>query len=572
METQIHHQEAIKKALIIDDDIRFRRLIKRYFTKISPKAIVEEYDPQQGRPSEGFDWAQYDLLILDHGLGLAETGLDWLKICRSNTGDFPATIYLTGQGNGGLLREAMKSGAHNYLRKEGLTTTLLSDAVQQALIYQQEEFKKVDTLTLSTTIFNKVRFYRKLETLTGNGMLLMIELDLYNEIHERYGMLVADGLSSFIAKNISSCLAKNDLIGIVTRIGDATTACLISYDEQDSGGEEIINSICNMFSGLQYTDQDDIIEFTISIGAVPVSSQSDKVKTIFKKADATCRLARQRSGNSYVIYSGKELLKPTSDMKDFSLLLNAIEEDRIQPYYQQLVYIKEGETIRDAEFYQIRVKLLDAEGQEFGPDNYIAILKDSGKLGKLDRWVIRYVIGQIVKLKKTMSKEVCFFIALSENSLFNDSLITWITELFKYINQPDIGSTCVFDIRTEHFITHSKQIQDLISYLRDNFQISFSLNNVPGAAILDQCLRDTKFEYIKYCPALFCSSTNNLYNTSEISRIIRSAREHNALTIAEKIETSEQFSIATETGTDYVSGYLVQPPMQDILGTEKVVI
>jgi len=565
-------QETIRKALIIDDDIRFRRLIKRYFTKISPTAIIEEYDPQQGRPTEGFDWGQYDLLILDHCIGLAETGMDWLKICKNNSNKFPATIYLTGQGNGGLLREAMKSGAHNYLRKEGLTTTLLNDAVQQALIHRQEEFKKVDTLTLSTAIFNKVRFYKKLETLAGNGMLLMVEVDKYKEIYEQYGMLVSDGLSSFIAKKISLCLTKNDLIGVVTRIGDATTACLISYDELNSDGEVVIKSICDILSGIKYTDQDDTIEFTISIGAVPLSGQTDKVNTIFKKADATCRLARQISGNSYIIYSGKELLKPASDKKDFSLLVNAIEEDRVRPYYQQLVYIKDVESDRDAEYYQIRVKLLDAQGQEFAPDNYIPILKDSGKLGKLDRWVIRHVAGKIVKLKKIMSKKVGFFIALSEDSLLNDNLTTWISELFKYIDQPDLGSTCIFDIRTEHFITHSKQIKKIINNLRDTFQISFSLINVPSASILAQCLHDIKFEYIKYSPTLFSSSSSSLYNTSEISRIIRCARENGVLTIAEKIETSEQFSIATDAGTDYVSGYLVQSPLLDILGTERVVI
>jgi len=266
------------------------------------------------------------------------------------------------------------------------------------------------------------------------------------------------------------------------------------------------------------------------------------------------------------------LLKPTSDIKIFTLLSNAIEEDRIQPYFQQLVYVKESESYRGAEFYQLRVKLLDAQGQVFGPEKYISVLKESGKLGKLDRWIIRYVVGQLANLKKTMSKQVSFFIALSEESLINNNLITWITELFKYINQPDIASKCIFDIRTDHFITHSKQIQKVMNYLRDTFQFSFSLNNVPSATVLNQCLRDTKFEYIKYSPALFTSNNNNLYTTGELSRIIHSAGKNKALTIAEKIETSDQFSIATNAGTDYVSGYFVQPPLQDILGTERVVI
>lgn len=48
------------------------------------------------------------------------------------------------------------------------------------------------------------------------------------------------------------------------------------------------------------------------------------------------------------------------------------------------------------------------------------------------------------------------------------------------------------------------------------------------------------------------------------------AKEHNALTVAGKIESGDYLGMSASAGVDYVLGYFVQPPMENIVAAEIV--
>ena len=85
----------LNKILIIDDSAAIKDFIKYCISRNWPNVEVELYDPVEGLPAEDFDWAQYDLLILDYQLGLPdEDGLDWLKILSHYSNIPPIFVVL----------------------------------------------------------------------------------------------------------------------------------------------------------------------------------------------------------------------------------------------------------------------------------------------------------------------------------------------------------------------------------------------------------------------------------------------------------------------------------------------
>ncbi len=57
-----------------------------------------------------------------------------------------------------------------------------------------------------------------------------------------------------------------------------------------------------------------------------------------------------------------------------------------------------------------------------------------------------------------------------------------------------------------------------------------------------------------------------------IQNIASLAKENGAISVASKIDSGEYMMIATSSGVDYVLGLFVQPPMENILSSEAVVV
>lgn len=121
------------RILIVDDDADFRELAKVLIKRSYPRAEVLGYDPQaRGLPAVDFPWADYDLVLLDHELSSAETGLDWLRR-YSDLAGFPAVIFATGVGDENLAARAMKFGADEYLSKRDVSTARLGQLISSVL-------------------------------------------------------------------------------------------------------------------------------------------------------------------------------------------------------------------------------------------------------------------------------------------------------------------------------------------------------------------------------------------------------------------------------------------------------
>ncbi len=136
-----------QRFLILDDDGDYRKLLVIFLRGVFPGAEIEEHDLlQSGTPGEDFDWSSYDVLILDYNLGRGNvTGLDILQSNR-DTFDFPATIMLTGAGDEDIAVRAMKSGVHDYLRKEHLTKSHLKDSILEAFDQHKKEHERLTAL------------------------------------------------------------------------------------------------------------------------------------------------------------------------------------------------------------------------------------------------------------------------------------------------------------------------------------------------------------------------------------------------------------------------------------------
>lgn len=123
----------MNKILIIDDSPEIKDVIKYCISRVWPNTEIDIYEPIQGLPAPTFDWQQYDLLILDYRLGLAdEDGLDWLGKLKEYS-DIPPILFMTAYSHEDIAVKAIKLGAEDYLNKDELSAKRLTERISEII-------------------------------------------------------------------------------------------------------------------------------------------------------------------------------------------------------------------------------------------------------------------------------------------------------------------------------------------------------------------------------------------------------------------------------------------------------
>jgi len=119
-------------VLIVDQSKRSMQIVRRFLASVIPDVAVSEYDTEQrGVPPHTFNWAEYDVLVLNQELGVTGTGIKWLGHYGASP-NFPTVIIITAKDDPQTTAEALKAGAHTVISKRDLTPDLISRAVRDA--------------------------------------------------------------------------------------------------------------------------------------------------------------------------------------------------------------------------------------------------------------------------------------------------------------------------------------------------------------------------------------------------------------------------------------------------------
>ena len=110
------------KILLIDDCEITLESMRVFLEQEIPGVEVTEYPSLiMGKPDPDFNWAAYDVLLLDYDLGNGQTGVDWLREI--------------GVGDSYVVADAIKLGAEGYLNKSDLTPERLAATVFEVLAH-----------------------------------------------------------------------------------------------------------------------------------------------------------------------------------------------------------------------------------------------------------------------------------------------------------------------------------------------------------------------------------------------------------------------------------------------------
>lgn len=276
-----------------------------------------------GEPKYALDWEQtyqaglkqiqratHDVYLVDYYLGAA-SGLDLLQEAIQ-AGCHAPIIMVTGQSNREIDLAALKAGATDYLVKSEIDGQLLERSIRYALernqlLYKIRELAVRDALT---GLFNRRELHRFMDyevikslRYTHTFSILMMDIDHFKEINDRYGHRTGDVILQHVAKALLSNTRGCDL---PSRYGGDEFIVVLPETpaKQACYGAERIRKVVEALSipvpsENRNTEQ---IATSLSIGVAEFPGDAESVDALIDLADQAMYQAKRLGCNRVVCY------------------------------------------------------------------------------------------------------------------------------------------------------------------------------------------------------------------------------------------------------------------------------
>ncbi len=196
------------------------RIIGKFLAKGIDDVEVVEYNPNEsGLPEETFDWSVYDVIILNHELGLGGSGISWL-MHYSKKSSLPPTLLIA-NNDAQIVNEALKVGAFQVINKRDLSSEGLCKLVYEAIGAAASEDKPVKT---GKNVYHDEEIVRqaqqesgqdygyKFGRLIGQGGMSRVYLAERNNTGETIVLKILDGTLTDNNENVQRFIQEATLV------------------------------------------------------------------------------------------------------------------------------------------------------------------------------------------------------------------------------------------------------------------------------------------------------------------------------------------------------------------------
>ncbi len=385
----------------------------------------------------------------------------------------------------------------------------------------------------------------------GVRFLAIIRPDKFATIEKNIGALASDQFLADFAVSVRAQLGAKDIIG---RFGGVSLLALLergNAHDVESWGEQLLARVRKT----PYTIGTHSLASTCSIGMAAVPTSDVNLDAIIADVIEAARRARLRGGNNVTQTdrADADTRVQAYDKIWVKHIKAALMENRFR-LVQQPVASLQGD---DPQMFDVLVRMLDHQGKEVLPAEFMAAAARNDLLKNIDRWVI----GASLSFAAQRSPG-CLFVRLSRDSVLDDGFVNWLTNQTKA--QPDQQGRICFQVTEEIAESYAGPLKKLFPALQKaGFRVA--LERFGSGRDPKLLLESLPLDFIKIDGALVQTLAGNFELQQQVKELVALAAKHKIETIAERVEDANTMAVLWQLGVQFIQGYFVNRPEEVVL-------
>jgi diguanylate cyclase (GGDEF)-like protein len=383
---------------------------------------------------------------------------------------------------------------------------------------------------------------RLLETINDkeNAILLILNIDKFQEINDLYGENVGDDILRSTAQLLKNSIPENTILFKLHADEYAI------YYKSDLDYEQIQSFALYLNETIEhntYLANDSEIYLNATIGIAFGSN------FLLNNADIAMKVAKKHK-KKFLIYevSMNAEHEYEQNLKWSQRIKDAIYNDKIEPLFQPIVNTQTQEVVK----YEALIRMVDNNGEYIAPTHFLELAKKN----KLYPQLTRIMLDKVFKKFKHLPYQVA--INISVQDILNEMVHKTIIEK---LQEYKLGDRVVFELIESEGIENFDEVSDFINEVKA-YGAKIAIDDFGTGYSNFEYLMKLKVDYIKIDASMIKDIDTNKKSQLVTQTIIEFAKKMGIETIAEYIHSQNVYNMVKKIGIDYSQGYYFGEPTE----------
>jgi len=386
----------------------------------------------------------------------------------------------------------------------------------------------------------------------GMRQIACINVDKLPTIIDQLGPLAIDDFFAQFAAVIRDNLKAGDLAG---SFGDGELVALVeratTRDTEAWAKGMIARVAAHVF---HVADKSVICSCSVGLGMVDLRAR-DVAQPLGDAMQARNEAQAHGGNRMHVIdRSDADTKQQANDAIWVRLIKAALMDNRFKLMQQPIASLTGG----DRGMYDVLVRMVDENGGDILPSEFIAAAERNDLMKNIDRWILT---GAMAFCGSRPVQRL--FVRLSRDSVRDKSLPQWLAIQLKSTRVDP--TRLAFEVSEATASEYLADTSALASALRQA-GFKFALEHFGSGRESSRLLSHLTVDYLKIDGALMQNLAVDTTLQQRVKELVDSARARKISTIAERVEDANTMTILWQLGVEYIQGYFVNEPEQVVLG------
>jgi diguanylate cyclase (GGDEF)-like protein len=389
----------------------------------------------------------------------------------------------------------------------------------------------------------------------GVRQFAYVKPDGFAAIQNAIGVLASEDFIGQLAEALRVEITANDLCG---RFGGNGFLILLERGtarDVETWAENLVARISD--HGFSFDEKNLVVTVTVGLGLLPATNPD--VGAAIADAVSAARRGRELGGNQMyaVDKSDTDTRVQAYDKIWVKHIKSALMENRFRLVQQPIASLL-GE---DKGMFDVLVRMLDEQGGEVLPAEFIRAAERNDLMKNIDRWVIGASMSFAANRKAS-----CIFVRLSKDTILDKSVVGWLETQLRSL-KIEAKRLC-FQVTEEIATQYVRQTTELSESLR-KLGFRFALEHFGTGRDPFKLLSGIGMNFIKVDGSLMQGLSTNQLQQQRVKGLVEAAKRKGVETVAERVEDANTMAVLWQLGVEFIQGYFVNAPEDVTMSGER---